>query len=780
MPTPTCPNCQEYPTDPLGWLLYQGTTKFDCSFQPPLPVYLQAGSDFAIAGAYFAIPLAILFFARRRKNWPFRHIQKLFAAFILACGTTHLLTGLAAWHNFININLIACWMTALISWATVITVLPAIRQALTMRTPEELEQEVVTRTHQLEAAKEAIMQSEVYWRTLAEAIPQLVWIDEPTGECIYLSKQWEEYSGIPVAELLGWKWTELIHPDDRGRVLSAWEASTKGDADYDIEYRLRRRDGEYRRFRVRGVPARQENKIVKWFGTCTDVEDQRKAEDVTLASEQHWRHIAESLPVMVWSADDKGRVNFYGGQFADYTGKSEHELLRDGWEVLVHPDDLQHVSDFWQAAIDSRTEFHNLEFRCRRHDGEWRWFRATGVPVNEHGKFVWRGANMDIHDLRVTKSQLIEAGRRKDEFFAMLAHELRNPLAPISNAYQILKGDPPKDVRDRTMALMKRSLDNMVRLVDDLLDISRIARGKMKLRKEPFVVQDVLMRAVDEQRSFAGKQMHALNVDMPPQPITVNADPARIQQVFNNLINNAIKYTKMGGEITVSLDDTNCPVDTACIKVSDNGVGIDPTILPNIFDMFVQSEQSIERSQGGMGIGLAIVKSIITLHGGRVEVESEAGKGTTFSVYLPTSTETVTPPIKDPSGEKPALNLRPYSVLVVDDMVDGAMSMKMVLEQHGATVDTAHDGEEAVVKAKEMKPSVIILDIGLPKKNGFQVCIELRDLPEFDSTPIIAVTGYGQESDVQRASEAGFNHHFTKPVDPTELAAAIQKMLANK
>ena len=370
-------------------------------------------------------------------------------------------------------------------------------------------------------------------------------------------------------------------------------------------------------------------------------------------------------------------------------------------------------------------------------------------------------------------SALKESDRRKDEFLAMLAHELRNPLAPIRNAVQIYraKGLSVPELQWAT-DVIDRQVHQMTRLVDDLLDVSRITTGKIELRKERVELAAVVNSAVEASRPLIEKWGHELTVTIPPQPIQLEADPTRLAQVLSNLLNNAAKYTDQGGRIWLTAERQSGHV---LIRVKDTGIGIPAEMLPRIFDMFTQVDRTLERSEGGLGIGLTLVQRLVEMHGGTVEAHSDGpGKGSEFVVRLPVAE------VKDQGrqgaacdGEKGAAPAR-RRILVVDDNRDAADSLGMLLRMMGNEVHTAHDGLEAVGAAAAFHPDVVLLDIGLPKLNGYEAARRIREQDGGTDMVLVAVTGWGQEEDRRRSKEAGFDHHMTKPVE----FAALQKLLA--
>jgi len=377
----------------------------------------------------------------------------------------------------------------------------------------------------------------------------------------------------------------------------------------------------------------------------------------------------------------------------------------------------------------------------------------------------------DVSALRGRADELIEADARKNEFLAMLAHELRNPLAPIRNALHIIRltGMSGKAVQTAS-EMMERQVGQMVRLVDDLLDANRISRGKIELQKGRIELSSAIRHAVEAVRSLSSDMNQELNVTLPEQPIYLYADPTRLAQVVGNLLNNACKFTDKGGRISLTAErDGNHVI----IRVRDSGIGIAADQLFRIFELFVQVDTSLERSVSGLGIGLALVKNLVELHDGTVTVQSPGiGLGSEFIVTLPILVEPLKP-LPEPINDEPKTTMA-RRILVVDDNPDSATSLAMLMEVTGHETRTAFDGQEAVETAAAFKPDVILLDIGLPKLNGYEACRLIRQQPGGKHIAIIALTGWGQEEDREKSSEAGFNSHMVKPVE----LAALTKLLA--
>lgn len=359
------------------------------------------------------------------------------------------------------------------------------------------------------------------------------------------------------------------------------------------------------------------------------------------------------------------------------------------------------------------------------------------------------------------ETKLRSDDRRKDEFLAILAHELRNPLAPIRHALDVLRLNDGLDPEaSHLRGLIERQVDHMVRLVDDLLEVSRITRGKVELRRVEVEISSIVDGALEASRPLINQRCHELEVSLPDDRVSLFGDPVRLTQVLSNLLNNAAKYTDPGGKITLTVSSNG---DSMELVVTDSGTGISSEMLPRVFDMFAQSDRSVERSQGGLGIGLTLVKSLVEMHGGSVEAYSDGpGKGSKFAVQLPCAPVSEGSPAKSASA---ASHPTGHRLLVVDDNRDAANTLGTLLDLLGADVKTVYSGEEALDTIGKFHPTAVLLDIGMPTLSGHEVAKKIRAAPEFDDITLIALTGWGQEGDRRLSEEAGFNHHLVKPID---------------
>jgi PAS domain S-box-containing protein len=524
------------------------------------------------------------------------------------------------------------------------------------------------------------------------------------------------------------------------------------------------------------------NEAGKIFGVVLvfrDATGRRKADEALRLSESRFRTFAEYGPQMVWATDAQGKCQYVGPRWTVYTGLSlEQTADFENLHQVVHPDDYQILSDRWGKAFAAGGLF-EVEYRLKRvSDGAYRWFLCRALPVRDSENRIvqWIGANADIDNQKRAELALKEADSRKDEFLATLAHELRNPLAPIRNALNILRhSDGDLNALHPIRDMMERQVQQLVRLVDDLMDVSRISSGKITLRSDQLELAAVIQSALETSRPLIDAAKQELIVTMPSEPLYVIGDQTRLAQVVSNLLNNSAKYTPDGGQILLTVVRN---VEQAEIHVRDNGMGIPAEMLPKIFEMFTQVDRTLQRSQGGLGIGLTLVNRLVKMHSGTIEAQSKgSGQGSEFIVRLPLAPVLSEIPWTE---EKPYGELRidqkakSRRILVVDDNIDSAESLGLLLRTMGHEVQTAHDGPSALKTAKSFRPEVVLMDIGLPGMSGHDVGRKLRDMSETKDSLLIAQTGWGQDEDRRRSTEAGFDFHFVKPVDPQ----ALQELLA--
>jgi len=504
----------------------------------------------------------------------------------------------------------------------------------------------------------------------------------------------------------------------------------------------------------------------------THTASQRLRTEIALAaSEAMFRTITNAMPQMVWSTLPDGFHDYYNDPWYEFTGMVPGSTDGVHWADVFHPEDRDRAWHAWRHSLASGDTY-EIQYRLRDRHGNYRWVLGRALPVrDDSGAIVrWMGTCTDIDDQKMAENALRLANQRKDDFLAMLAHELRNPLAPISTAAQVLRlrqGDTAYALR--AGEIIERQVRHMTELVDDLLDVSRVTRGLVQMAREPVELRAVVDSAVEQVRPLIEARHHVLAVDLPAQPAFVAGDRTRLVQAVSNLLNNAAKYTQQHGSLRVAL---RLQDGQAAISVADNGSGMPPGLLPHVFDLFTQGERTPDRAQGGLGLGLTLVKSIAQLHGGAVTADSEGqGQGSVFTITLPVI---AAPAAQAPSGVRLAGHAplacarQPLRITVVDDNRDAGASLAAALEAQGHVV-ALFDDAEALLADAGPAAEAYILDIGLPRIDGYQLARELRARAASRGALLIALTGYGQAHDFTLSKGAGFDHHLVKPANLEQL-----------
>lgn len=636
-------------------------------------------------------------------------------------------------------------------------------------------------------AELAIRQSEERFRVLFETMTEGFAIDEiifdDAGRAcdlryLEVNPAFERHTGVKRADIVG-RTTLEVFPDAEPVWLERFGAVATTGAPTHFQGKYGPPDRWFEVSAYRTGP----NQVATVF---FDITDRKRAEEESarLASETEYERrrfsaVLANTADFIYTFDLEGRFTYVNSALLRLWRKDLSEAVGKNFFELDYPPDLaERLQRQIREVIETQRPIRD-ETPYASATGE-RQYEYIFVPVVGKTGAVESvaGSTRDITDrkcveeaLRQSEERLRDADRRKDEFLAILAHELRNPLAPIRNGLQIMrlgKGDP--EATEQARAMMERQLGQMVHLVDDLLDLSRISRGKIELRKERVELSMIVQQAIETSRPLIEANCHELTITVPPGPIYVDADVTRVAQVFSNLLNNAAKYTERGGRVQLTVQRRGGEV---IVSVKDNGLGIPAHMLPSVFEMFTQVDRNLERSQGGLGIGLSIVKRLVEMHGGSVGVESDGpGTGSEFMVRLPVALSVAQPSGGDEVVTRPSSRRR---ILVVDDNVDAAMSLAMMLKLMGNETRTAHDGLEALDVAGAFRPDLILLDIGMPRLNGHETAKRIREQPWGQGVLLVALTGWGQEEDRRKSDEAGFDAHMVKPVEP----AALEKLLAD-
>jgi PAS domain S-box-containing protein len=627
-------------------------------------------------------------------------------------------------------------------------------------------------TAQIEA-EEALRYSEERLRQLADSIPQPAWMAEADGRVMWYNNHWYDYTGIAPDSEDGFSWKRAVHPDEAVQVRTQREESITHGKTFEATVLLRDKAGNYRPFLILIAPLKDsEGHVRHWFGTATDISGIHAAQKDLRIAEERLRLATDAGNIGIWEWDVGTDTIIWSDRIYDIHGveRDTFVLTVETYGALIHPEDAPALWAHVETALSDNSGF-SLEFRALLPNGSVRWL-ATWAKVDREGPDGRQriiGAVLDIDAHKKAEEALRDGSRRKDEFLAMLAHELRNPLAPISMSADLLRLPKFDEKRVRqTAEVISRQVAHMTKLIDDLMDVSRVTRGLVQLDRQIHDLKSLAATAVEQARPLIEARHHSLNTHMEAGPVRVEGDRTRLVQILSNLLNNAAKYTPNGGEISL---DVTVRDGKAVVTVSDSGEGMTPDLMPFVFDLFTQGTRALDRSQGGLGIGLALVKSLVEMHGGTVEASSDGvGRGSTFTVILPLADADQSPETVIPSNTSVASALR---LVVVDDNIDAAQSLAMLFEAGGHAVTVFDTARAALDMAVKLKPDVFILDIGLPDMTGYDLARRLRMLPELDGVTLIALTGYGQASDREESKAAGFDHHLVKPADPRRLEALL-------
>jgi PAS domain S-box-containing protein len=631
-------------------------------------------------------------------------------------------------------------------------------------------------------------------RQLADAVPQLVWIARADGTAEFYNRHWCEYTGTTIADAADQAWLRILHPEDRERTSARWRESVATGTPYETEYRLRRAaDGAFRWFLVRALPVRGEGgAVVRWFGTCTDVDAHKRSEAALGAANAELRRTEEALrasearaldryaeleqiyryaPVGLFTFDREYRFRRINERMAEINGLAPEEHLGKSMFEVV-PDLAPGLVDVYRPVLERGEAVLGIELHgaTPKAPGVPRDWLCSFFPLTTGAGEVAGliGAVLEVTEAKTAERALRQADRRKTEFLGVLSHELRNPLAPLRNSVYLLERAAPGSAQAvRAREVIRRQTDHLTRLVDDLLDVTRISRGKIALRRERVDLRDVVRSTTDDLLGTCAQAGLALRVDYGSVgPVWIDADPTRIAQVLGNLLQNAVRFTPSGGAIEVAL---RTDWGRAVLSVQDTGVGMEPATIERMFEPFEQAPQPLERTTGGLGLGLALVRGFVELHGGTVEARSPgAGRGSEFTVRLPIA-ERPGPVDRPPRATPPT----PLRVLVIEDDPDAGDTLADVLALAGHEVTVARTGGDGIALARRHRPGVVLCDIGLPDTDGYEVARALREDPALQGARLVALSGFAQTEDRTRAEAAGFDVHLAKPPDLDELLRVV-------
>lgn len=599
------------------------------------------------------------------------------------------------------------------------------------------------------------------------------------GQFVTVNSTLCEITGYSRDELLALSFQDITHPDDLASDVAFAQRLAAGELQqYSIEKRYIRKDGEPVYVNLSGSAVRGlDGEVLHFVAIVEDITERKAAEEALRRSELQFRSVFEHASTGIAVTDMAGWLTQCNRAFERLVGYTQEELRQIRFPALVHPDDAGHQAALIDSIRHGAAPHFEVENRYVHKSGRAVWvhkFVAVLFDANHVPSRVMVLAT-DITSQRQQQEIQREEMRKKDEFIAVLAHELRNPLAPIRTSVSVMR---TLDSADPTLArcrdVIDRQISHMARLIDDLLDVSRLSRGELRLQRAPVLLARVLADAAELAEALLRQHRQRLVMAGVPHDLMLDVDAARLTQVVGNLLHNAAKYSPPDTEVrlVVSVDP-----DAVSIRVQDQGVGIPAAQIERVFDLFAQTDNARELSKGGLGIGLALAKRLVEMHGGSISAESPGpGRGSAFTVSLPrhatTARDTIAPLSVAPPAPVHAAALR---ILVADDNVDAAEMLGVLFEQAGCTVRRVHDGESAVLEAERFRPELAVLDIGMPGMDGYEACQRIRRASWGAGMRIVAVTGRGQEADRQMSLLSGFDQHFVKPVDTEALLALLQR-----
>jgi PAS domain S-box-containing protein len=636
--------------------------------------------------------------------------------------------------------------------------------------------EVLSENDELKRTQQALEESRAQLQAILDHIPAIVFMKDMEGRYLVINRWYEKLLNLREQDVRGKTPYEILPRHVAEQLAAAHRQMVQGQTVQTFEQQLPSHDGMMTLLSTQFPIRNRSGQMVASGGVSFDISDRKKAEQALRESERRFRAIFDSAYEFVGLLDNSGTLieinqtalEFVGARAKDVVGRPFWDT--PWWATAEQKDRLKHAIS--EAA---QGRFVRFEAEHPGKDGKVEIVDFSVRPISDDSGRVTMliPEGRRITERKQAEAALMEADRRKDEFIATLAHELRNPMAPIRNVINLFQRKRSLDPQvQRGADIIARQIDHLTRLIDDLLDVSRISRDRLELRKERVELANIIEAAVEGSRPFINQHDHELSLIMPPKAVYLEADSVRLAQVFTNLLDNAAKYTPPKGRIVLSVA---LEATTAVVQVTDNGIGIAPGHLPHLFDMFYQAERSYEQSHSGLGIGLTLVRRLVEMHGGTIEAHS-AGKnqGSQFTVRLPTLTEE--PQHPERAAVQQQATAMPHRILVVDDYGESADTLAELLRLDGNEVEIAHDGLEALDTAADFHPAVVLLDVAMPKLNGYDTARQIRGKSWGKNIVLIAVTGWGQARDRQLSREAGFDAHVTKPVDYPALVRLLAEL----
>lgn len=639
--------------------------------------------------------------------------------------------------------------------------------------------ELLSENDELKKTQQALAESRAQLQAILDHIPAVVFMKDVEGRYLVINRWYENLLKLRAQDVRGKTPQEILPRDVADQFVAAHEHVVQTQAVQTFEQHIPSDGGMITVLSTQFPIRDRSGQMVALGGVSLDITDRKKVEQALRESERRFRAVFDSAYEFVGLLDTRGTLIEINQTALDFVGARAADVVgRPFWETPWWSSAAEQREQLKAAISEAgRGKFVRFEAEHPGQDGRVEIVDFSIRPLTDDEEQVTMliPEGRRITERKQAEAALKEADRRKDEFIATLAHELRNPLSPIRNVINLFqRTEPLSPPIQRGTGIIARQLDHLTRLIDDLLDVSRISRDKLELRKARIELNDVIQAAVEASRPFLEEYAHDLTVALPAKAVYLEADSVRLAQVFTNLIDNAAKYTPPKGRVALSVA---LEANAAAVRVTDKGIGIAPDQLPHLFDMFYQAERSYEQSRSGLGIGLTLVRRLVEMHGGMIEVRSGGrNQGSEFTVRLPTLLEAPVRPLRATALEE--LTPKPRRILVADDYGESADTLADLLRLDGNDVKIAHDGLEALETAATFRPAVVLLDVAMPKLNGYDAARKIREQPWGKNIVLIAVTGWGQARDRQRSREAGFNAHLTKPVDYPGLVRMLAELSA--
>ena len=632
-------------------------------------------------------------------------------------------------------------------------------------------------------------EAERQFHLLANAIPQLAWMARKDGFIYWYNRRWYEYTGTTPEQMAGWGWQSVHDPATLPDVLSRFQISLETGEPFEMEFPLRGKDGNYRWFLTRTEPLRDASgQVIRWFGTNTDVHELRQVREDLEHAQERFKAAVEAISDIIWTNTAEGEMRGPQPDWSGFTGQTEAEYEGCGWARAVHPEDAQATLDEWNATVRERRMF-QWEHRVRRRDGVYRLFSIRAVPVlNSNGSIrEWVGVHTDITETRAAeeaitqaREEAVSASKAKTDFLASMSHELRTPLNAIIGYSEMLQEEAAEEGAETLVPDLQRIRNagrHLLSLINDVLDLSKIEAGKMDVYLEEFDVATMIDEVAGTVHNLVEKNHNELAIDLQPSGVgSMFADLTKVRQSLFNLLSNAAKFTQNGQIRLVVEGENEVGKDEIVFRVVDSGIGMTPDQLQKLFEVFQQADPGTSRLFGGTGLGLALTRRFSRLMGGEVFVESELGRGSTFTIRLPRRVQVAPEPSVEEERAGLARNqperTNRGSILVVDDDPTARDLISRLLVKEGFGIETASTGEEALKKARASRPSAITLDVMMPQMDGWSVLSALKADPELRATPVIMLTMIDNRS---LGYTLGASDYLVKPVDREQLASVLGK-----